>query len=105
VGRPRDAVGIEATVSLSEDLHPQDTPTLRDPQAWADDVQGWRALGATHLSVNTMGAGFSTADDHVNALRRFLDAVGDPTPVQPPRRPTAPPHGHVPQAHDTGSGG
>jgi probable F420-dependent oxidoreductase len=89
VGRPRDAVGIEATVSLAEDLLPQDEPTLRDPQAWADDVEGWRVLGATHLSVNTMGAGFSTADDHVNALRRFLDAVGHPTPVQPPRRPMA----------------
>ena len=33
----------------------------------------WRDLGASHLSVNTMGAGLAPRD-HVAALRRFKEA-------------------------------
>jgi probable F420-dependent oxidoreductase len=31
-------------------------------------IAAWREAGATHVSINTMGAGFSTVDDHVAAL-------------------------------------
>jgi hypothetical protein len=38
----------------------------------ADDVarrvEGWREEGATHLSINTMGAGLTTVDDHLEVL-------------------------------------
>jgi hypothetical protein len=33
----------------------------------------WRSIGATHLSVNTMGAGLQSLDGHLGAL----EAVGD----------------------------
>ena len=75
-GRSPDEVGVEVTVSMAEDLHPGDVPTSRPPEAWAADVAGSRQLGATHLTVNTMGTGLSTADDHIAALSRFLDVVG-----------------------------
>ena len=74
-GRSPDEVGVEATVSMAEGLQPEDVPTLRPPEAWAADVAGWRELGATHLTVNTMGTGLSTADEHIAALCRFLDAL------------------------------
>ena len=74
-GRPLDEVGIEATVNMAEDLIPGDAPTPRPPEAWAADVAGWRELGATHLTVNTMGTGLSTADEHIAALRRFHDVL------------------------------
>jgi hypothetical protein len=38
------------------------------------DLAAWQALGATHLSVNTMGAGFSVRR-HLEVLQRFKDVV------------------------------
>jgi probable F420-dependent oxidoreductase len=35
----------------------------------------WRAAGATHLSVNTMRAGLSTADDHIAAVAKAFSAL------------------------------
>ena len=31
-------------------------------------AEGWRAAGASHLSINTMGAGLESAEDHLAAL-------------------------------------
>ena len=39
-----------------------------DPDDLAEQAQRWRAAGATHVSVNTMGAGLATPDEHLNAL-------------------------------------
>jgi hypothetical protein len=36
----------------------------------------WQAAGATHLSFNTMGCGFTTPDEHLDALRRFAHEMG-----------------------------
>jgi probable F420-dependent oxidoreductase len=47
-----------------------------DPDRWARYAEAWRALGATHLAIATMNPGLSTPDDHVEAARRFLEAVG-----------------------------
>jgi len=32
-------------------------------------------VGATHLSVNTMRAGLKGPDQHIEAIRRFKEAV------------------------------
>ena len=68
---PRD-VGIEATVSLTEDLHPQAAPRMRTPDQWRHDVHSWRELGATHVTVNSMGAGLSSAQAHIEAIELFM---------------------------------
>jgi len=39
-------------------------------------LEEWRAVGATHISLNTMGAGFKSADEHLTAIRRFM-AMGN----------------------------
>jgi probable F420-dependent oxidoreductase len=39
-------------------------------------LDGWRALGATHASLNTMGAGLKTPAEHVAAVRGFAVAAG-----------------------------
>jgi alkanesulfonate monooxygenase SsuD/methylene tetrahydromethanopterin reductase-like flavin-dependent oxidoreductase (luciferase family) len=65
-GRPADAVGVEARLSIGQ-----------IPEAeWAGYAEGWRGLGATHLCVNTMGAGLRSPQDHIDALRRVKDALG-----------------------------
>ncbi|MEA2511795.1 MAG: hypothetical protein QOJ59_1282 [Thermomicrobiales bacterium] len=65
-GRPRDAVGIDARVDIRA-----------IPEAeWAEEIERWRATGATHVSVNTMGAGLASPRDHIATIRRFKEAVG-----------------------------
>jgi hypothetical protein len=39
-------------------------------------VEGWRRLGATHLCVNTMRAGFQTPAEHIAALERVAVELG-----------------------------
>lgn len=41
-----------------------------------DHVDRWRNAGATHLSVNTMGAGFASVDEHLVALETTASALG-----------------------------
>ena len=45
------------------------------PESWAEDLAKWKAVGATHLSVNTMGAGLSSPSGHIDALRRFKETA------------------------------
>ncbi|MBI4278825.1 MAG: LLM class F420-dependent oxidoreductase, partial [Armatimonadetes bacterium] len=64
-GRDPDAIGIEGRVSMVRST----------PEDWRKAAAEWRALGATHLSVNTMGAGFASPAAHIDAIRRFKEAV------------------------------
>jgi probable F420-dependent oxidoreductase len=64
-GRPADALGIEPRLSISQ-----------VPQGErARYVEGWRSLGATHLCVNTMGAGLRSPQAHIDALRRVKEEI------------------------------
>ena len=36
----------------------------------------WSDAGVTHFSVNTMRAGLKGPDQHIEAIRRFKEAVG-----------------------------
>ena len=65
-GRAPGDIGIEGRTSIGGG-------TADD---WAREVEAWRELGATHLGVNTMGAGLSSPSDHIEALRRFKAAAG-----------------------------
>jgi hypothetical protein len=38
-------------------------------------MRQWQDAGATHLSVNTMGAGLKTVDDHLAALATAAEAA------------------------------
>jgi probable F420-dependent oxidoreductase len=46
------------------------------PDRWAKHANAWRELGATHIAIATMNAGFASVDDHVEAIRRYKEAVG-----------------------------
>ena len=65
-GRDVSEVGIEGSVSVAGSSEDE----------WARQASAWRELGTTHLSVNAVGAGFTSVDQHIDALRRFKDAVG-----------------------------
>ncbi len=64
-GRDPAALGMEGRVSFAGDV--ADT---------AAAVERWRAAGATHLAINTMGAGLASVDDHVAVLGSLATALG-----------------------------
>ena len=69
-GRDPAAIGMEGRVTW-----------LGDPRQVADELAQWTAAGATHVSVNTMGAGLRTVDEHLAALA----AVAENLPVYHPQ--------------------
>lgn len=64
-GRDISEVGIEGSVSVAG----------LSVDECVQQVSAWRELGATHLSVNTAGAGFTSLDQHIDVLHRLKDAV------------------------------
>jgi hypothetical protein len=74
-GRDPASIGIDSILSLAPGGPvPEGTAAMRAPEAWMGDLEAWQELGVTHLSVNTMGAGFSV-QQHLEALQRFKDVV------------------------------
>ena len=65
-GRDPASIGIEGRVNFAS----------QSEEAWATDTKRWRDLGATHLNVNTMGAGLNSPQQHIEAIRRYK-AVAD----------------------------
>jgi probable F420-dependent oxidoreductase len=64
-GRDPAAIGMEGRVSWKG-----------DPGQLADRAASWRQAGASHLSVNTMGAALATVDQHLDALEQAAAALG-----------------------------
>ncbi len=64
-GRDPSTIGIEARMNAREG----------NLDEWVRQTDGWRALGATHISINTMGAGFKSPGDHMEAIRRYKEAL------------------------------
>ena len=46
------------------------------PDGWAAELQDWRAMGASHLSVEHRRGGRQGAAQHIEAMRQFKDAAG-----------------------------
>lgn len=65
-GRDPGAIGMEGRVSWGSG----------GLAKVVDHAGRWRDAGATHLAVNTMGAGFQRLDEHLEALAAASDAFG-----------------------------
>ena len=63
-GRDPATIGLEGRIVLD---------VKAGPQAWIDEANAWKAVGATHLGVGTTGAGLTTAQEHIDAIRRFKE--------------------------------
>jgi probable F420-dependent oxidoreductase len=64
-GRDPSSIGIEARVEASDN----------NPDEWLRQTQAWQTLGATHIAINTMKAGFTSPDQHIAAIRRYKEVV------------------------------
>jgi probable F420-dependent oxidoreductase len=65
-GRNPKDIGLETSLAA----------TRESQDGWAEEVQGWRKLGMTHLAVNTMRDGLLGVDAHLKRLALFREAVG-----------------------------
>jgi len=65
--RPPEAVGIDAQSGVRL--------LWGGEENWATLAAAWRSLGATHLSVDTMGASLTSLDAHIEALRRIKEVL------------------------------
>ena len=59
-GRDPASIGIEARLTLRRE----------DPTTWRQYLEGWRDLGATHISVNTMGMGLEGPRAHIEKIEK-----------------------------------
>jgi hypothetical protein len=65
-GRDPDAIGIEGTLGIGH-----------MPEAeWIAHAAAWRDLGATHLCIDTLGAGFTSPQEHIDALEVVREVLG-----------------------------
>jgi probable F420-dependent oxidoreductase len=64
-GRDPAAFGIDARINAG-------TGT---PDDWGRAVEEWRSLGATHISINTMGGGLVGPDAHIRRLREVAQLM------------------------------
>jgi probable F420-dependent oxidoreductase len=64
-GRDPSSIGMEARINITDG----------DPEVWQERAAAWQALGATHVSVNTMRAGLRSLQDHVDAIQQFTETV------------------------------
>jgi probable F420-dependent oxidoreductase len=60
-GRDPNLIGIEGRISYGQG----------SPEAWLRELEAWKKLGATHVSLNTMKAGLNSPSAHIDAIHRF----------------------------------
>jgi len=64
-GRARPAFGLETRIAYAPG----------DPAIWHAQRAAWEALGATHIGLNTMRAGFITPAEHLAAVTGFAKSM------------------------------
>src|SRR5690242_227930 len=64
-GRDRKNFGIDPWISIAG----------LSKDEWHTRAEAWRSLGATHLAVDTMRAGFTTPQAHIDAIRAFRSII------------------------------
>lgn len=65
-GRDPSEIGLESRVSVAG----------RSVSEQVELAREWEALGCSHVTLNTMGAGLETAAAHLEAVRGFAAALG-----------------------------
>jgi probable F420-dependent oxidoreductase len=64
-GRSRQDIGLESRVHYKDNTLDSLSKTMAE----------WEAVGATHISLNTMGAGLTTPEQHIAAIQEFAQLL------------------------------
>lgn len=65
-GRKRNEIGLEARLVYKDG----------NADSWGRGIADWKAAGCTHITINTMSAGLKTAQEHIEAIKRFAKETG-----------------------------
>jgi probable F420-dependent oxidoreductase len=65
-GREPSDLGMEARLTLAN----------APREEWRGDLERWRDLGATHLSINTMNMGLGSPREHIETIERVYRELG-----------------------------
>ncbi|MCL5429694.1 MAG: LLM class F420-dependent oxidoreductase [Chloroflexi bacterium] len=65
-GKKRSDIGLEARIQFGDG----------DPNAWRQTLEEWKAVDATHITINTMGVGLDTPQKHIDAIKKFAKEMG-----------------------------
>ena len=72
-GRDPNQVGMENLITIGT----MAGGAMRTAEDAVADVESWRAAGATSVTVDTIGMGLTSSDQHVAMLRRIKDMLGE----------------------------
>ena len=75
VERLQTFIGEAGRDSSSIRMEPRNNLAHRDPELWQAQANAWQEMGATHVSINTMRAGLSSPQDHINAIQQFKEVI------------------------------
>ena len=64
--RDPKSIGIEARIAYGDG----------NPEKWQTLIKQWEEIGATHLTINTMGSGFTSPTAHIDAISNFASKMG-----------------------------
>ena len=64
-GRDPSKIGLEGAINFGDG----------DPDRWREQLGAWKQMGATHLTLQSRGVGFTTAGQHVEGLRKMIEAL------------------------------
>lgn len=64
-GRAMSDIGLEARLSYGKGT----------PDLWQKTTAEWQAAGATHITLNTMGLGFASPAQHIEAITTFAEKM------------------------------
>ena len=65
-GRDPTQFGVNGTVRMAD----------RTPNQWRKSLGDWQAVGATHVTLNTIMPADADPEDHIRAIERFKKEVG-----------------------------
>ncbi len=73
-GRDMADVGLESWINVGNYDDGFGAQCLSE-ESWHQWTSGWKELGATHISVNTMKSGFTSIDQHIEKLAQFKQVM------------------------------
>src|SRR5262249_44765508 len=65
-GRNPESIGYESQLTLARVAE----------AGWAAFAEDWARVGARYLAINTMGMGFTSVQQHLDALKHAADVLG-----------------------------
>ena len=68
LGRDPSQIGLEGAINYGDG----------SAESWREQFGAWQESGATHITLQTRGNGFTSAAQHTDALEKMLSALRGP---------------------------